>query len=292
MKKLYELSKFNFGALAVQNFAVSKIVVLPIPYEATVSGGTGTKNGPRAIIQNSRNLDEMTPDRNGNLEGFASADVYTVDEIILSKTSPEDAVAGVSQAVSDFAVSAGKFPLVLGGEHSITPGVTAALKAKFGNFGVLQIDAHTDLMNEYEGTRFSHACAMRRVLDQKLALTQVGIRNFNPEVRSALKNSKVKTFFGKNVPVAKILDTLPKNVYVTIDLDGFDPSIMPSTGTPEPGGLLWEQGIELLDNVFRKTNVIGADIVELAPIPGIIAPDFLAAKLAYEIIRMKLTRNF
>jgi agmatinase len=288
--KLYDEINFNFGALPIQDYKKSKVVIFQFPYNSTTSLGSGTNGGPHAITRNSQALDEMTADGKGDLDGFASSDIYTLPEFVLSKNSAQEAVGGVKQAVTDYAVKPGKFPLVLGGEHSITSGVTRALKKQHGNFCVLQIDAHTDLINEFEGTKFSHACVMRRVLEQGHKLVQVGIRNINLEIAGFLKASKVKTFYGADVPIEKIVGALPKKVYLSVDLDGLDPSIMPAVGTPEPGGILWNDIVSLIRTVFKKREVVGADVVELAPIPGLTAPDFTAAKLVYEIIKAKLTK--
>ena len=292
----YEQWKYNFGALPRQDYKLAKVAIFQFPYDSTTSFGSGTKEGPAAIVRSSRFLDEMSVDDNGRLlEGMLDTDIFLLDEFILSRNSAKEAVEGVEQAIGDWAVSKGKFPLVLGGEHSITSGVTSALKPKNKNFGVLQIDAHTDFLNTFEGSKYSHACVMRRIFEQKLKITQVGIRNENSEIKEFLSRASTKkqvtTFYGTDMPIQKILKSLPKDVYITIDLDGLDPSIMPSVGTPEPGGLLWQDLLMLLESVFKSKNVIGVDMVELAPIPGLTAPDFLAAKLAYEIIKNTLKRK-
>ena len=294
--KLYEQWKYNFGALDKQDYDAAKVVIFQFPYDATVSFGSGTRNGPAAIVAASRFLDEMWADKRGRLpDGFTDVDIFTLDEFVLSRNSVKEALEGVRQAVGEWAVEKDKFPLVLGGEHSITLGVVKALKKKHKNFGVLQIDAHADLLNSFEDSKYSHACVMRRIFEQNLKIVQVGIRNFNLETKEFYARpgvrSKVKTFFGNEVSVQKIINALPKSVYLSIDLDGLDPSVMPSVGTPEPGGLLWRQVTGLLTSVFKSKNVIGADVVELAPIPGLEAPNFLAAKLVYEIISNKLKLN-
>ena len=294
MSELYEQCPYNFGSLENQDYDQSKITIFQFPYDSTVSFGSGTKEGPGAIVRNSRYLDEMWADDKGKLpDGFFDNDIFLLDEFILSRNSAKEAVEGVEQAIRDWAVKKNKFPLVLGGEHSISSGVTRALKAKNKNFGVLQIDAHTDFLNTFEGSKYSHACVMRRIFDQGLKITQVGIRNENSETKEFLSRSSTKkqvtTFYGADTPLQKILKSLPENVYITIDLDGLDPSIMPSVGTPEPGGLSWQQLLDILQAVFKSKKVIGADIVELAPIPGFTAPDFLTAKLAYNIIKSVLS---
>ena len=293
MTGYYEQWPYNFGSLEKQDYDSAKIAIFQFPYDSTTSFGSGTKEGPSVIVRNSRFLDEMWADGKGRLpDGFIDTDIFLLDEFILSRNSAKEAVDGVTQAVGDWAVPKDKFSLVLGGEHSVTSGVTKALKKRHKSFGVLQIDAHTDFLNTFEGSKYSHACVMRRVFEQKLKITQVGIRNENSETKEFLSRKSTKkqvtTFFGTDVPIKKILNSLPKDIYITIDLDGLDPSIMPSVGTPEPGGLLYDQLTGLLQEIFKSKNVIGTDIVELAPIPGFTAPDFLAAKLAYEIIKNKL----
>jgi agmatinase len=291
MKKngLYETWPFNFGAIHKQDFKKSKIVVAPVPYDATSSFKGGMREGPYAIIGNSRYVDELLEDASGEkLTGLKTTDIFTLDEVVLSRNSAKEAVDGVEQAISEEIVKHGKAPLMLGGEHSITLGAVKALKKKYKDISVLQFDAHTDLMNEYEGSRYSHACVMRRIMDLKIPAVQIGIRNINTEIEEYLaKNPKQEKniYFAPGLPsVEEALNSLTKNVYLTFDLDSFDPSIMPSVGTPEPGGLFWHETVNFIDEISKYVNIVGADVVELMPIPGLHAPDFLAAKLAYKII--------
>lgn len=288
MKKLYETWPFNFGAIHKQDFKKSKIVVAPMPYDATSSFKGGMREGPYAIIGNSRYVDELLEDGKGeNLTGLKTTDIFTLDEIILNRNSAKEAIDGVEQAIYDEVVRHNKIPLMLGGEHSITLGAVRALEKKYKDLSVLQFDAHTDLMNEYEGGRYSHACVMRRILDLKIPVVQIGIRNMNTEIEDYLaKNPKQEKniYFAPGLPsIDEALKGLTKNVYLTFDLDVFDPSIMPSVGTPEPGGLLWHETISFINEISKHVNIVGADVVELMPIPGLHAPDFLAAKLAYKI---------
>jgi len=179
--------------------------------------------------------------------------------------------------------------LSLGGEHTISYGLISAFKEKYKDFSVLQIDAHSDLRDEYEGTKFSHACVMRRVRDLGISVTGVGIRSQDETEIGYMKKKKIKTiFYAPMIPLKKIISSLSKNVYITFDVDGLDPSIMPSTGTPEPGGLGWYEVLSLIKQVAKERKIVGADIVELSPLKGIIFPDFLAAKLAYKIIGYSL----
>jgi agmatinase len=185
-------------------------------------------------------------------------------------------------------VSRGKFPFVLGGEHSITAPIVKAVAEKHQGLSVLQIDAHADLRDTYMGTPNNHACAMRRVLDYATT-TQVGIRSLSPEEAAAIPSLKTKIFYDFNMRddpkwIDRVVDSLGENVYITIDCDGLDPAIMPSVGTPEPGGLSWYETLRLLRRVIESRTVVGCDLVELAPLAGNIAPNFLCAKLIYKIL--------
>ncbi len=294
MKKLYETWPYNFGAIHKQDFKKSKVVVVPTYYDSTSSYKSGMREGPFAIISNSRFLDEMLEDKESgdNLTSFSATDVYTLDEVVSSRNSAKEAIDGIEQAISTEVLAHGKIPLMLGGEHSITLGAVNAVKKKYPNVSVLQFDAHTDLIDEHEGTKYSHACVMRRIMEQGIRTVQIGIRNTNTEIANFVKNNKPLIFEAPGLPsVEKALRGLTKNVYITFDLDAFDPSIMPSTGTPEPGGLYWHETIKFLEKISKKVNIVGADVVELMPIPGFHAPDFMAAKLVYKMIAMILNKK-
>ncbi len=294
MRKLYEQWPFNFGAIHEQDFKKAKIVIAQIPYDATSSYGTGQRNAPFAIINASRYIDELLDAHEGKLMGLDPMDVFTLDEIVVSRNSVPEAMAGIEQAIEKEIVSKNKKPLVLGGEHSITFGVVKALKKKYKDLSILQFDAHTDLMDEYEGSKFSHASVMRRILDLKIPAVQIGIRNMNTEIEKYLaKNPKQEKniYFAPGLPDADdVAGKLTKNVYLTFDLDALDPSIMPAVGTAEPGGLFWNETIEAISKISKKVNIVGADVVELCPIPGFEAPNFLSAKLVYEIIKAILAK--
>jgi len=185
-------------------------------------------------------------------------------------------------------VSRGKFPVVLGGEHSITAPVVAAVASQHPGLSVLQIDAHADLRDSFMGTPHNHACVMRRVLEDA-PTTQVGIRSLSPEEAAAAPSLRAKIFYDHNMRqhhdwVDRIVDSLSETVYITIDCDGLDPAIMPAVGTPEPGGLSWYETLTLLRRVIESRRVVGCDIVELCPLPGLVAPNFLCAKLVYKIL--------
>ena len=192
-------------------------------------------------------------------------------------------------------VERGKFPMVLGGEHSITGPIVAAVASKHSNLSVLQIDAHADLRDSYMGTPHNHACAMRRVLEHATT-TQVGIRSLSPEEAAALPSLKSTVFYDYNMRrdpnwIERVVDSLGENVYITIDADGLDPAIMPAVGTPEPGGLSWYETLALLRRVIESRNVVGCDLVELCPMPGNVAPNFLCAKLLYKILSYRFAAD-
>ncbi|MFH1780604.1 MAG: agmatinase [Candidatus Nealsonbacteria bacterium] len=268
------LEPFNFLGLNDQDYGKARVAVFPVPYNSTTYWKSGTKDGPQAIIEASRHVElyDIETKRDASKQG-----IFTLELLEPSKNSPEETVARIKSVV-DKLLQDGKFPMMLGGEHSITLGAVQAVRERFSDFSVLQIDAHSDLRDEFEGTKYHHACVMKRIKDLGLSITQVGIR-------SVSEGEEIENvFFAPDVPVDKIISTLKDKVYLTFDLDGLDPSIMPSTGTPEPGGLLWYETLNLIKEVARRRKIIGADVVELDPIPGLTAPDFLAAKLVYKII--------
>jgi agmatinase len=192
-------------------------------------------------------------------------------------------------------VNRDKFVFILGGEHSITPAAVAAVAAKFPGVSVLQIDAHADLRDSFMGTPHNHACAMRRTLEFART-TQVGIRSLSPEEAAAAPTLGTQIFYDFNMRanadwIDRVVDSLSEHVYITIDVDGLDPAIMPATGTPEPGGLSWYETLALLRRVIERRTVVGCDVVELSPMPGHVAPNFLCAKLVYKILSYRFGRE-
>lgn len=280
--------KDNFLDIEEVALAKARVVIVPFGFEATTTYGKGTKNGPAAIIRASRQVELF--DEELWQETYKKANIATLGEIKPAKSfSLAKKQVG---SIIDKLLQNKKFPIVLGGEHSITPFIIEEFKKFYKDFSILQFDAHADLRDGYLGQKFSHAAAMRRCLDlSKINLVQVGIRNIsneNDELFFWKKNqARIKTFWAKDKRQWKILEilrSLKENVYVTFDVDVFDSSVMPSTGTPEPGGLDWYEILNILKAVAKNKKIIGADFVELAPIKGFFAPDFMVAKLIYKTI--------
>lgn len=294
--KLHFKGGYNFLGLAEVDslYEDAKAVILPVPYDSTTSYRAGTREGPAAIIMASRQVElydldlECEPLNTG---------IHTLSELEPDMRGPEHTLRNLEAAVKEI-VSHNKLPVTLGGEHSITTAPVRALKEKYGDtLSILQLDAHSDLRDSYENTPFNHASVMRRVFDLA-KLTQVGIRNTCKDEMEFIKSSGhdgifwAKDLFGQDKSwMDKVVNRLSESVYLTIDLDAFDPSIMPAVGTPEPGGLLWYQTLELLEKVIDKKNIVGFDVVELCPIPGNIASDFFAAKLVFKILGRIFKKN-
>ena len=276
------IEPFNFLGLDQQDYSSAKVVVFPVPYNSTTYWKSGTKEGPQAIIDASRHIELYDTD---NKKAINQESIFTLESLEPSKNSPRETITRIQEAVEQI-IKDGKVPLMLGGEHSISLGAVLALHQKFSDLSVLQIDAHSDLRDEFQGTKYHHACIIKRIRDLNIPATQVGIRSVSKEEADYIEENKIKSvFYAPKLPINEIIDSLSKNVYITFDLDGLDPSIMPSTGTPEPGGLGWYEAVNLIKDIAEKRNIVGADVVELDPIPGLVAPDFLAAKLAYKIIQ-------
>lgn len=263
----------------------AKFVILPAPFEKTVSYGGGTRNGPRAILEASAQV-ELWDEETGI--DLLTIPVHTLGVPRLG-TDPE-AAARALEAEAARALDGGRFLLTLGGEHSVSLGPLRAVKRVHPEVGILQIDAHTDMRQEYGGTRFSHACIMRRAADDLgLPVVAVGIRAVSPEEVPYIREKGLKPFFAHALDpdrrwVRDAVAKLPQKVYVTFDIDGLDPAYAPGTGTPEPGGLSYRDALTLLREVTRARKVVSADIVEVAPIPGSHVTEFTAARLAAKIM--------
>ena len=272
---------FNFGGMTEQYYQKAKVAILPVPYESTTYYKSGTKNGPQALIDASRHMELYDIELKKSISETA---IFTLEEVEPSKNFPKETIIRIRDIV-DKVLEDKKIPLMLGGEHSITTGAVLALKNKGFNFSVLQIDAHADLRDEFQGTKYHHGCVMRRVRNLNSSVFQVGIRSMSQEEAEYIESKKINNiFYYPDLPVDKIISGLRENVYITFDLDALDPSIMPAVGTPEPGGLKWSEALSLIQKVAKERKIIGADVVELCPIPGLIAPDFLAARLVFKII--------
>jgi agmatinase len=270
------------------SFQEAAAVVLPVPYESTTSYGGGTRNGPRAILEASRYLELYDQEHD---DEPARHGIHTLPAIELTRAGSTDAMAELESAYTRFLAAIGdRFPLMLGGEHAVSAPAVRATAAKVeGRLSVLQLDAHADLRDGYEGAPWSHASFARRTLDVA-DYVQVGIRAVSSEEMEVIRRGEGVTVVWADEMweddrwMDRAIEALGPEVYITFDVDYFDPSLVPSTGTPEPGGGDWYRTLRFLRRVFRERSVVGADIVELAPTPGLHAPDFLVAKLAYKLL--------
>jgi agmatinase len=283
------VAKRNF--LGIDNVSVDKadVVIIPFGLEKTVKyGKKGTKNGPEKIIKISPNLEYF--DEELEKEVYKEVSISTLESFKIKKNH-EQAIGQIEEIV-DEVYRAGKFPFVLGGEHSLTLGPVKSALKKFGRISILQFDAHADLRDEYEGTIYNHASVMRQCLKLKgIDLIQIGIRNISTDTNEfgfwEDNQDRIKTFWAKDMKdwkIEEMINSLGDKVYLTFDFDAFDSGLMPSVSTPEPGGLSWYQAIDIIRAVSLRREIVGADAVELSPIKGLDAPDFLAAKLVYKII--------
>jgi len=245
-------------------FEDAQVVVLPVPYDGTASYKGGTRFGPRLIINASCQTE--TFDSELSEEIVDKVKIYTAPQMEVNLSSPKNMVNDVYKAAKGI-VGAGKFLVTLGGEHSITAGLVKAHKQRYNKLTVVQIDAHTDLRNEYEKSKYSHACVMRRIRELGVKTVQVGIRSFSSEEDVYIRQKRIKTIFKTPFDVSQIdgiIKACTKHVYLTIDVDGFDSSLIPATGTPVPGGLRWYESLELFRRLFSERNVVGFDCVELS----------------------------
>jgi N1-aminopropylagmatine ureohydrolase len=287
------LASGEFGGTTptTTDFDHARVVIFPVPLDRTTSYVPGTRNGPHEILAASSHMELWDEETETDVHSIG---VFTLPEMEFPFATMEEVVEEIRRVATEI-VSRGKFPVVLGGEHSITAPVVAAMASKYPGLSVLQIDAHADLRESYMGTPHNHACAMRRVLEYARA-TQVGIRSLSPEEAAAAPTLPTEIFYDYNMRrhddwIDRIVESLGEIVYITIDCDGFDPAIMPAVGTPEPGGLTWYEVLALLRRVIETRRVVGCDIVELCPLPGNVAPNFLCAKLIYKILSYRFGRE-
>jgi len=292
----YKILNINQNFLGLEakysTFEESKIVILSCPYERTTSYIKGTSRGPKAILKASHYVEFF--DEETLTEICFDKGICTLHPLSFKNLSGKHAMDYIYNNVKRL-IEEEKFVVTLGGEHSIAAPV---IKAHFDNFkdlSVLQLDAHSDLRMEYEGSIYSHACFAARVAEFTTNITQVGIRAQCREEHDFIKHKGVKTFYAHRIReegfydslYEKIWSALKENVYITLDVDYFDPSIMPSTGTPEPGGFFWDETLRLLKKIIKNSNLVGLDLVELSPIRNFHFPDFMAAKLLYKILSYK-----
>ena len=266
----------------------AKIVLIPVPYDGTSTWHKGADKGPQAFLEASENMElyDIETDTEVYQQG-----VYLADAVI-ENASPESMVEAVHQATKKY-IKKNKFVTIFGGEHSISIGTIRAFNEMYPSLTVLHIDAHTDLRKEYDGSTCNHACAVYEA-SQTTNLIQVGIRSMDVMEKSIMDEDK--TYFAHEMAVDdtwmdSAIDQMTENVFITFDLDAFDPSILPSTGTPEPGGLLWYETLEFLKQVFEEKNVVGFDIVELCPNKKDKSSDFVAAKLYYKMLSYKFEKE-
>jgi agmatinase len=277
----------NFGGIDEEEFSSfdsARILVLPVSYEGTVSYGTGTADGAMAIVDASRNM-ELYEEETGS--EVYKLGIHTLDEFVPRET-PEQMMTSLYEYTRELLAS-DKFLCMLGGEHSVSAPIIKAHAEKYHDLSVLQIDAHADLRDEYDGTPHSHASIMARVVkDLRIPSVQVGIRSISSdEARSLNAGLPTKIFWAKDIVgktgwIDDAVNSLTDNVYLTIDIDGLDPSLVPTTGTPEPGGLGWYETLALIRTLARKKRVVGMDLVEFSKTDNSDAPAFLCSKLVYK----------
>lgn len=279
----------NFGGIDEEkysNFQAARIIVFPVSYEGTVSYGMGTGAGAMAIVDASRNMELYEEETDSEVYKIG---IFTTEEFKPLET-PEKMMEGLYQKSKEL-VSSGKFVCLLGAEHSVSAPVIRAHAEKYHNLSVLQIDAHADLRDTYDGTPHSHASIMARVVkDMRIPSVQVGIRSISAdEARSLDEDLPTKIFWAKDIVgrtdwIDEAVDSLTENVYLTIDIDGLDPSLVPTTGTPEPGGLGWYETLALIRQIAEKKRIVGMDLVEFSKTENSDAPAFLCAKLVYKTL--------
>lgn len=275
------------------DYASAKVVVLPVPLERSTSYLQGTAAGPAAIIAASYNVElydlqlDDAPYRYG---------IHTVPPLQFSDDLPIDAAINQIEQATTAILEDNKFPVILGGEHTLSYPVFCALNKYHPNLSVLHLDAHTDLRDQYLDDPFSHACVMRRIRERSKDIVSIGIRSVSPEEIDYIKQERPVIFYDHQIrtaplPIEQILSALSENVFITFDLDAISPAELPSVGTPEPGGLSWYQVADLFEAVFANKNVVGFDVVELKPDGINVHSDFWAAKMVYKMIGLKLKKR-
>ncbi len=267
------------------DFETARVVVLPVAYDGTSTGRKGTRYGPQAILNASQWLELWDIELNFDPSEIG---IHTLPNLEPLASSPEQMINLVYQKVKEL-TDRNKFPVIIGGEHSISLGAVKSFKEKHPNLSCLVLDAHADLRNEYEGSKYSHACVTRRI-QELVPVVISGVRSLAKEEAEYLSTEEAPLcVFAKSLQpeapkVADVISNLSDEVYLSVDIDVLDTGIMPSVGTPEPGGLLWDEILEFLKPICKSKHIVGFDVVELCPIPENPAPDYLAAKLIYKIL--------
>jgi len=278
----------NFGGHeVVYDYSASKIIIVPVPYDETSTWMRGADKGPEAVMEASVNLEFYDVETASEVH---KKGIHTIDPV-MNRESPEILVNAVYNKTV-LLLSERKFPVIVGGNHTVSIGAIRAFAQLYGNLSVLQLDAHSDLREEYEGTIYNHACTIARVREVA-QVVQVGIRSMSAEEIPNADMGKIfyahELYYNKKL-YSRAIDNLTDNVYITIDLDVFDPSIMPSTGTPEPGGPDYFEILHFLRDVIKEKNVVGFDVVELCPSPENKIPDFIAAKIIYQLLSYRFAK--
>lgn len=289
LKELKKEKNFLMISSKYSSYKNSEIVVLSAPLEMTVSYGKGTSFGPKEIIEASHFVEFY--DEETNRELCFEKGICTLEELNFKKLSHKKSIELIEKTVEKL-IEDNKFVVTLGGEHSLSYAPIAAHTKKFSNLSILQIDAHSDLRDEYEGSKLSHASVMKRVYEINPKIVQVGIRAQCIEESKFISENNINTFYAREIKtgkhghnwIDKVVDKLSENVYITFDVDGLDPSIIPSTGTPEPGGLLWDETLDLLKKVGEERNIVGFDVVELSYDKHSKISSFNTAKLTYKLL--------
>ncbi|MFZ6033744.1 MAG: agmatinase [Melioribacter sp.] len=288
--------KKNFLAIEKEysNYEESEIVIISAPFERTVSYGKGTATGPDEILKASHYVEFY--DEEMNRELCFEKGIATLEPLDFKNLSIEKSLRKIYKETAR-QIDNGKFVVLLGGEHSISSAPAMAFSERFPNLSILQIDAHSDLRDSYNGSKFSHASVMARIAEFNKNIVQVGIRAQCKEEAELRKKFNIKTFYAREIKSGMygenwqelVVKNLTENVYITFDVDGFDPSLLPATGTPEPGGLFWDETMNLLKIVGAEKNIVGFDVVELAPSKYHPSSNFVAAKLVYKMLNYAFT---
>jgi agmatinase len=277
----------NFGLLEPESseYETSRVAILPVPFERTTSYGKGTTGGPAGILRASQSMELW--DEELQSEPYRLG-ISTLPSFLPEAFDMAEALAELQEEARSH-LESGKFLVTLGGEHSLTQAPVLATREVHGEIGVVQFDAHSDLREDFEGTPYSHASVMKRIVDAGIPTLAVGIRSLSSPEAQLIRERNLPVIWGHQLDRAaelfpRMLASLPEKIYLTFDIDYFDPSLVPATGTPEPGGGLWYPTLALLRELFRTKTVVAMDVVELAPLGGQPASDFLASKLIYKCL--------